>query len=358
MVAIRGPSEAILRHQFRPTRRDCLAAVPAALLAGPALGQPDRWTLWAEAFLDPEGRVVDALQGGISHSEGQAYGMVLAAAFGDEARFEAMRGWAEARLAVRRDPLLAWRWVPGEAEGARDYNNASDGDLFYAWALLRGARLWGREDLAARAAAVAGALAGIGLAPDPRGLGTEGGGELLLPAAEGFREGGALTLNPSYWMPRAMHDLAAAFDLPRLAAAAEHQAALLWEVAEAGPVPDWLRLDAGGWAPSPRHRAVSGFEAVRVPLWLVWSGRAGHPAVARALESRGPDGSYVIRSVDGSTPSAAAPDPGYAAVLRLADCASFGAAGEVGAGAPQPYYPATLHLLAAAAAREATLACG
>lgn len=321
----------------------------ALTVAGPLRAQEDPWLLWCEAHLAVDGRVVDAPQGGISHSEGQAYGMLLATVAGDEPRFEAMRAWAESRLAARRDDLLAWRWVPGEPEAVRDYNNASDGDLFYAWALLRGARLWGRDDLADRAGRVAVALADICLAPDPRGE-----GEFLLPAAEGFRSDDGLILNPSYWMPRALHDLAAAFGLPRLAAAAESGASLLWEVASSGPVPDWLEVTATGWRPSPRHRPVSGFEAIRVPIWLVWSGRAGHPAVIRAQESAGPDGAFRIVDVGTGADAGAATEPGFAAVLRLAACAGEPIPAYASG---QPYYPAVLHLLALAAASEGNRVC-
>lgn len=83
------------------------------------------WSSWKGAFLSPDGRVVDTLQGGISHSEGQGYGMVLASAFTDRSTFEAMRRWTEQHLAVRQDALLAWRWTPDEPLGVRDYNNAS-----------------------------------------------------------------------------------------------------------------------------------------------------------------------------------------------------------------------------------------
>ncbi len=335
-------------------RRHCFRLLLAGVAVRPAsvLAQDDVWADWASAFVAPDGRVVDALQGGISHSEGQAYGMVLATAAGDEARFESMRTWTEAHLAVRRDPLLAWRWRPGELAETRDYNNASDGDLFFAWALLRGARKWGRADLAERAGVMARSLTEICIADDPRGH-----GEVLLPAAEHFATPNGLILNPSYWMPLAMHELAAAFDLPRLAAAAEHGAGLLWGVAIDGPVPDWIEVTAAGWRPFRMEGAAVGYEAIRVPLWLVWSGRPAHPAVGRMLAS--PNRSDASSTADLGTRSVldARSEPGYRSVLALAECAQGKLSGQQAFTARQAYYPATLHALALTAAREASQTC-
>ena len=77
------------------------------------------------------GRVIDRPQGMASHSEGQGYGMVLAAEIADGRRpFGRMMDWSEANLAIRPDNLLAWRWQPDVPGRVADPNNASDGDLF------------------------------------------------------------------------------------------------------------------------------------------------------------------------------------------------------------------------------------
>ena len=329
-------------------RRTCLGLLAASPLGvGPSpLGAqvpdpPDEagWDAWIRAFLAPEGRVVDAPQGGISHSEGQGYGMVLATAFGDRAAFLRMRDWTDAALAVRQDALLAWRWRPDEAPESRDYNDASDGDLFCAWALLRGARRFGEP--ADEAGAIARALDAICVVDDPRG----GGRLLLLPGAEGFRTGTGMVVNPSYLMPLALQELAAAFDLPRLATCAEDGVALLQALAVAGPMPDWIEVTPEGWRSWSAAPSATGYEAVRAPLWLVWSGRPGHAAVRAALDSdtAGPGGDRAA---------------GYAALRALAACATATAPGRLPAyDAAQPYYPATLHLLAMTAARESGSAC-
>jgi endo-1,4-beta-D-glucanase Y len=152
-------------------RRDFLARASVfggALMGGQALALVDGgqlraagpvWDSWKAAFLQSDGRVVDGLQQQASHSEGQGYGMLAATLFKDEAAFRLMLNWTERHLAIRPDPLLAWRWLPGEATPVPDRNNASDGDLFYAWALVRAAQRFDNRSYLTRATEIAQQLA-------------------------------------------------------------------------------------------------------------------------------------------------------------------------------------------------------
>src|SRR5690606_20462314 len=101
----------------------------------------------------------------------------------------------------------------------------------------------------------------------------------------------------------------------------------------------------------------SGYEALRVPLFLLWSGNAGHPALARHAQAyqranvagRIASGDHVtvFDRVSGNIVETSR-HVGYGAVATLISCA----AGR-GRGAPIPfyqtvdqaYYPATLHLM-------------
>ncbi|SPJ25968.1 putative endoglucanase [Palleronia abyssalis] len=328
------------------------ATAPAAALAG-ATSWQDAWEAWKAAFLTGEGRVVDALQEAASHSEGQGWGLVLAVAFDDAEAFARMFAWTERTLAVRQDALLAWRWRPGR--GVTDFNNASDGDLFYAWALLRAARRFGVPAYADRARAVAGAIDAILVRESPQG------GLLLRPAAERFSGPGAETINPSYYMPLALHALAAAFDLSRLARVADDGAAILARIAEAGLVPDWITVTPQGLRLPDTLSGLYGYDALRVPLYLIWSGRFGHPAVARARDlfaSARTRGVPVRADLEGKA-TERSDAAGYRAVATLTRCTGRTVSRESlpPFTADQPYYPATLHLLALVAALETTDAC-
>nr|WP_256500470.1 glycosyl hydrolase family 8 [Limimaricola litoreus] len=327
-----------------------MIAAPAVARAA-AVFDSRNWQDWRARFLMPEGRVIDDYQGDISHSEGQAWALLFAVAAGDRETFDAIRGWTNANLAVRRDPLLAWRYVPGESAAARDYNNASDGDLFYAWALLRGGRRFGDAEALEQGGQVARGVMEICIAEDPR----QPGRHLLLPAAEHFRGEGHVTLNPSYIMPRALHELAAAYDLPILARAAEDGAGLLEEVAQRGLPPDWLGLDARGWIPADGPKGQFGYDAIRVPLYLVWSGRAGHPLVRRAAQlwAQAGQGTPVQAARDGAVLHRDGA-PGYEmlarTVLRATDATSPPPLLKTMDG--QSYYPATLGLLSELVAHD------
>ena len=351
-------------------RRNCLgllggAAAGAAMGAAlPALAQGagtnPLWAAWKAAFLDPSGRVIDHLQQNASHSEGQGYGMLLAAHFGDAEAFERMYAWTEGHLALRDDRLLSWRWLPDGPARVPDRNNASDGDLFYAWALVRGSRVFNRAAYLTRAAGIAEDLVARCIVPNP----ADPTATLFLPAHHGFVHDGAVTINPSYYMPRAMAELGTATGQVALSACAVHGERLLATIAADGLVPDWVQMTPQGWREAPDMSPNAGYEAIRVGLFLSWSGLLSHPAVvqtARAWRaSLSPERPVpVVMERSSGVVLEASPDPGYRAVAAFVVCAG---SGQTGAAIPpftgdQPYYPATLHLFAKIAQSETVQGC-
>ncbi len=143
---------------------------------------------WAGTYLSG-GRVIDWQQDGVSHSEGQGWGLLLAQAAGARDAFERIEAWTAANLAVRQDRLMAWRRRPGD--GGIDWRNATDGDLFRAWALLRAGRDSGWPGHLETALAIARDLSALCLATDPRASGEL----LLIPGAEARRDPGRVLVN-------------------------------------------------------------------------------------------------------------------------------------------------------------------
>lgn len=322
----------------------------ASALAQTSVDNPDIWTIWKSAFLSDSGRVVDNGQANVSHSEGQGYGMLLAVFFGDEEAFARMLGWTQSNLAVRNDPLLAWRWVPGPAPQVSDYNNATDGDLFYAWSLLRAAVRFGTSKYAELARRIATFVTDSCVVDDPRG----GNRLLLLPGLERFSGNDKVTINPSYYMPLALRELAASIGHTRLWQCADDGLALLSDVMAKSRVPNWIDVDAAGWQPSAMHPAVSGYDALRVPLWLAWSGLRD-----RLLLSPNPAPIEGCTLTEGEVPTVVelstgqvretSTYAGYGAIVRLARCSDASTLPPYVGG--QPYFPATLHLLTFAASQ-------
>ena len=279
---------------------------------------------------------------------------------GDEEAFNLMFTWTEENLAVRPDALLAWRWTPNEPIPVSDMNNASDGDLFYAWSLMRAATSFGRPELGQRAAAIVADLEARCIVDFPG----HAGAFLFLPGAQGFAKQDGYVINPSYYMPRAMEELGQAYGSGRLTTAAANGDVLLAEVARHGPVPDWIEVAPGGLRRSQGFSVNSGYEAMRVPLWMIWSRKPEHPAVTALYGPGGPR-----RSEDGATPTVIdydtgevlerSPEAGYRAVSALSTCL---ASGEAGSAMPpfdanQNYYPATLHMFSFVAQIEVTPEC-
>lgn len=328
----------------------------------PEFGQAARplWQAWRDRFLRADGRVVDTLQGQASHSEGQGYGMVLASYFNDADAFARMFQWTERNLAIRSDPLLAWRWLPDAVNAVPDRNNASDGDLFYAWALVRAAARFDDRTYLTRATEIAEALAATCIVAMPGAAGRT----LLLPAQFGFNTDARVTINPSYYMPLAMREVAAVTGVSALAVCAQHGEALLDQLAQAGLVPDWVDITAEGARASDTMSPNTGYEAMRVPLFLVWSRAPRHLAVRRmaAIYARtvqpGINVPTVLEPVSGSVLESSG-DAGYQAVAGLVTCTeATGPGARIPPFTPdQPYYPATLHLFAMIAAHETLPEC-
>ncbi len=320
---------------------DAAAAVPGAT----------DWARFKTLYILDSGRVVDTGNGGISHSEGQGYGMILALAFDDRAAFARLWDWTRVNLQVRDDPLLAWRWDP---VGGRvdDVNNASDGDLLAAWALGVAGRRWNDAAYLAEARRLAEAIRSHLII-------RHAGYTLLLPGIHGFVHEERVTVNPSYWVFTAIQFLSR-FD-PNL----------VWDDLMRGGLallvegrftrhrlpPDWLALEPGRPpVPSPIKDPVFGYNALRVPLYLLWAGIrhvAGNDVLAYWASSGSRPPPVVTDLASGAVRERYAMG-GIAAIQALGRCAT----GEpVGPGAfalgeDDPYYPSALRLLSLIAARR------
>jgi endoglucanase len=317
---------------------------------------------WKALHLAADGRVVDSLQQGSSHSESQSYGLLLAATVGDSGAFDLIDAWTMRNLAVREDNLLAWRWLPGQVPNVPDRNNASDGDLFYAWALVRAAATLDRPALTDRATAMARDLAATCIMPRPDAPDSV----VFTPAATGFRRGDQVIVNPSYAMPLAMRELAVATGIQAFARVAEDSERLVASLSGTGLVPDWVAIGPAGMAPAEGLSFNNGYEALRVAPFLVWSGKAEHAAVTsqavayrRARETGSAPETPTVMDRLTMEPLERSPDPGYLAIATLLSCVAdpINGPGVPRFVAAQPYYPATLHMFCLLALIETAPQC-
>lgn len=233
-----------------------------AWAAAPAPADPD-WTTFGSRFIEADGRVVDAGQDGASHSEGQGYAMLLAVHYNDRERFTRLWDWTRAQLQVRADGLLAWHWRDGKVI---DANNASDGDVLVAWALLRAGEQWGEPAWLDASARLAGAVRAKLVRSGSHGL-------VLAPGMDGFEQPEGATINLSYWIWPALRELPRADPSPQWAELAASGLAILQysRFGRWGLPPDWLKLRKLV-APADNFPDRFGYDAVRIPLYLQWGG--------------------------------------------------------------------------------------
>ncbi|MBY0337892.1 MAG: glycosyl hydrolase family 5 [Acetobacteraceae bacterium] len=257
------------------------------VLAGPTAAQPawtppdaSEWQQFQRRYMAPEGRIVDTANGGISHSEGQGYGMFFATHFGDRPAFERLWRWTRLNLSRPTDSLHAWRYTPHGAFGVQDTNNATDGDLYIAWALLRAAERWNEPEWHRSAARIAHDV----LACCVR---RQRGHTLLLPGAHGFERPDGIVVNLSYYAFPVLRALSRIAPDPAWAEL-ERDGLALMRTAAFGRwhlPPDWLLIPASGAAPSPAAGWPPRFswDALRVPLNLAWQ-RFDAPTTQAALQ--------------------------------------------------------------------------
>ena len=321
-----------------------LVLMLAACATPPGLDRA-RWDSYQSRFVSPEGRVIDTGNDGVSHSEGQGVAMLLAVAFDDRARFDQLWRWTQTHLQVRGDRLFAWRWSPGE--GIKDRNNASDGDILIAWALYRAAVRWQQPFYRREADAVTNDIRSLLLRRSQYGL-------LLLPGAEGFVNEQGTVVNLSYWIFPAFRELA---DITHAAEWTELEKSGLQLLAMARfgrwqLPPDWLQVGEQ-FAPAAPFAPRFSYDAVRIPLYLLWSGDADDKLMQPYVDFWGyfADAPFVpawTNLQDNSIDSYDAP-PGFHAVMRL--LAERVRTARVptrlaAAGTKEDYYSASLAMLA------------
>jgi endoglucanase len=313
------------------------------------------WHAFCVRFLEPDGRVVDGVNGGVSHTEGQGWALLCAERAHDRDGFDRIWGWTRRTLSRRGDALLSWRWKPDG--GVDDPNNATDGDLMVAWALLRAGQRWPDGDYTPQ---------GVAIARDVLRLLVRQVGEetVLLPGAAGFEQREHIVLNPSYYAFPAIRALAQAVPDPLWLKLAGDGLSLLRRArfGRWGLPADWVALPRGGGRPhpAPGWPARFSYDAVRVPLYLAWAGLGREPAVASAVrfwedpQHRRPP-AWADLASDSVSPYAAS--PGIRAIMAVATARHREAAPQELPVIPtvveaSDYYAAVLTLLARLALRD------
>jgi len=348
-----------------PALLACIVFIASAAQATTAAAQDERgeantlvrgeeWSRFEGRFVLPDGRVVDRENGGVAHSESQGYGMILAMHAGERRAFDRIWRFTQRNLQVREsDDLLAWQWDPASRPHVADENNATDGDILVAYALLRAAARWSDARYAHEADRI---VDDIGR----KLIATSGGRTYLRAADYGFDRipgNGGPVVNPSYYIFAAFplfEVIRPEYPWRRLM---RDGLALLGEAqtGRSGLVPDWVALSGRTVRIADGFDKRSSYDAVRVPLYLLDARQ--DPAWTTAfdetwnLSGKGHPVDYDLAHERGETPMA---DPGYRTIAALVACARRGTPipPALRHFRPTTYFASSLHLIALAVLRR------
>jgi endoglucanase len=344
-------------------------------LAGALAKDLSLWQAYASQFVSADGRVIDNVNGNISHTESQGYGMLLAVAANDKAAFERIWSFTQSTMYIRDDGLGAWKFEPNAVDVASndeaalaktpagqitDLNNATDGDILIAWALAEAGAAGFGDNYSARAKELSQSLRSTVYDAGSFGL-------QMMPGKVGFsaeERGGQPVVNLSYWVFPAFDRLAALAPQPMWPALSKSGLAHIQasqQFASALPS-DWLALDIekGSLSSAAGFDDAFSYNSIRIPLYLAMTGPKSRRILRASFgEWFALEGPLKTVGVNDRSLRDTLLDPGYEAIRSLYKCAT--------SSTPFPaatlnsldvnYYPATLQLLAIIAARQSYPKC-
>lgn len=298
-------------------------AIPAVPMRRTGTIAASDWAIFKSRFIRDNGKLVDSFSA-LSHSEGQGYAMLLALGADDRATFDKIWTWTRDNLKRPTDSLLAWNWTPtlgGPGGAIGDSNDATDGDILVAWALHRAARQWQAPAYDAAAKPIARDVL-------EKLVRKVGGFAVLLPGLNGFEHDGTITVNLSYWIFPAflsLNEIVPSLRWYEL----ERSGLYLVNAARFGTAKlpaDWMAVKPDGHGgldlsllpDKPNY----GFDAMRIPLYLLWDGKASADSVAPLLsfweKSKNNKIPAVVNLVSGAASDYPIP-PGMRAVVAAVE---------------------------------------
>ncbi|MDQ0317216.1 glycosyl hydrolase family 8 [Amorphus orientalis] len=314
----------------------------------PSISAAD-WRAYREAFLKPDGRIVDTGNGDISHSEGQGYGLLLSVAADDPATFAQIWTFTLTQLLIRDDGLAAWKWVPDADPHIADINTATDGDILIVQALLRAANRWNNDTYRQHAIRMAAAIGKTLITQQDNLL-------LIMPGSQGFsaseRPDGPV-VNLSYWIYDAFQSLES-LDNTVDWAQVRATGLILTREARFGQYnlpTDWISVRPNQQPrPAQGFDPVFGYNSIRIPLYLIQGGIVDTSLLEpfdQAWNQSG-EGRPAVVNVETNDIQQELDEPGYRIQAALVACVlrNTPVPSDLQSFQPTSYYGSSLHLLA------------
>ena len=235
------------------------------------------WEQYSQRFVDEQGRVIDHTAQDRTTSEGEAYAMFFALVANDKPRFAKLLAWTEANLAggdlTLRLPAWNWGKNPDGSWKVIDQNPAADADLWMAYSLLEGGRLWREPRYEKLGSLMATRIAQQEVVSIP------GLGNTLIPGPQGFHpDDKTWVVNPSYLPLPVLVYLSRTMPQGPWLSVINSLRVLLAQGSGSGYVMDWVAAGSSVHPSlSPTQLAtgktegltpIGAYEAIRVYLWL------------------------------------------------------------------------------------------
>ena len=258
-------------------------------------GELHFWEKYRSTFVSADGRIIDYSQDKVSHSEGQGYGMVLSLAYNDKVTFEKIWRWTNNNLLKRKDHLFVWQWGkrPGGDWDVLDYNNATDGDILIAYALLKAGKKWKNASYTEQGLKTVEAIR--------KKLATSWQGySLLLPGYEGFQKSDRLSINPSYFILPAFRLFAKTENKPFWNKIYSDSISIIGksQFGKWGLPSEWIKLSESGMEPDTRKSPYFGYNAIRVLLYLSYESKPEYPKGLKKIFSSYHRNGYIPLRID------------------------------------------------------------
>ncbi len=326
--------------------KKALLALALSAISSSALA--NAWDDYKAKYLQADGAIVDTYNHNKSHSEGQSYGLMFSCFYDDKDSFDKILNWTDSNLKDKTTGLYSWTYErEGNKTGVTDKNNATDGDLMIAYALLRAGKKWGDKNYTKRGEEIAIRLLNL-VATNYAGY------NVLLPGVKGFYYDKYVIINNSYTIYPALDELYKTTHMKQFRDLMVDGKRLLNNLQNQNLAlsPDWVKLYQNSEnLPAEQWPPRFSYDAIRVPLYLYWQNR-------RAKELQPYKDYWSMYSHD-NTPAwvdvvskQTAPYPMSSGLKAVRDLVTGTAVFEPNIKLSEDYYNASLSMLAYMAYRE------
>lgn len=226
------------------------------------------WSEYKTLFVAEDGRVIDRVNGDITHSESIGYALYFAVKSGDMESFEKIYQWYKNNLKQNEFGLISWKWGK-DKDGSwhvLDTNNASDGDLWIAYTNLL---MYEKTKNSLYKTEALELMKNIKqhLVVKQAGL------VYLLPAKQGFETRTTLEINLSYYL-FFIFDKFSEYDEDTIWKELKHDGINLLYKARFTPLvlnADWISVDKNTSKVTYTRNNSFGFDAIRIPYNILKS---------------------------------------------------------------------------------------